>query len=289
MSLVIDDIQRLAAFHDRGSGGNPAGVALVEAMPDEPTMRRLAAEVGYSETAFAHPDDGAWRVRYFSPESEVPFCGHATIALGAALAEREGDAVFELRLNDARITVEGRAGPDGPNASLVSPPTSSESANPALVKSALALFGYADDQLAPSLPPLLARAGATHLILALRTREALASMAYDLGAGRELMNDAGLVTIALVHARTSDAFDVRNAFASGGIVEDPATGAAAAALAGALRDRGLRGAAPMRIVQGEDMGSRSVIVAEPLSGAGAPVRVSGAVRRLRPGVTGSPA
>ena len=97
MTLTVNDIQRLAAFHDRGAGGNPAGVAIVESMPDESTMRALAAEIGYSETAFASPEGDAWRVRYFSPESEVPFCGHATIALGAALAAREGDATFELR------------------------------------------------------------------------------------------------------------------------------------------------------------------------------------------------
>ena len=281
MSITVRDVRRLAAFHDAGTGGNPAGVALVERLPDEPTMRRLAAEVGYSETAFAHPEDGAWRVRYFSPESEVPFCGHATIALGAALAEREGDGTFALRLNDADITVDGRAGgPDGPGASLRSPPASSAPADPALVERALALFGYAPDDLDPALPPLVASAGATHLILALRTREALAAMVYDLDAGRTLMNGTGLVTVALVHARGPDAYDARNAFASGGVLEDPATGAAAAAFAGALRDRGLRGAAPMRIVQGEDMGARSVIVAEPSAETGAGVRVSGAVRRL---------
>ena len=274
-------VQRLAAFSDAGAGGNPAGVALVERMPDERAMRRLAAEIGYSETAFAHPHDGAWRVRYFSPESDVPFCGHATIALGAALAMHEGDATFELRLNEATITVDGRTGGDaGPSASLLSPRTSNASAEAALVDRALGLFGLARNDLDPALPPLVASAGATHLILALRTREALAAMAYDLDAGRDLMNVAGLVTIALVHARGPDDYDARNAFASGGVVEDPATGAAAAAFAGALRDRGLRGAAPMTIVQGEDMGSRSVIVAEPSAGPGEPVRVSGAVRPL---------
>ena len=280
-SLSRHDIQRLAAFHDDGAGGNPAGVAIVASLPDEPTMRRLAAEIGYSETAFACREDGAWRVRYFSPESEVPFCGHATIALGAALAAHDGGATFELRLNEATITVQGHSGADGSgSASLLSPPTSSEPAQSTLVTGALALFGYEHAWLDPSLPPLIARAGATHLVLALRSRETLAAMAYDLDAGRELMNRAGLVTIALVHARATRAFDVRNAFASGGVMEDPATGAAAAALAGALRDRGLRDVAPLRIVQGEDMGARSIIVAEPMHEIGAPVRVSGAVRRL---------
>ena len=105
-------------------------------------------------------------------------------------------------------------------------------------------------------------------------------MDHELAAGRTLMNGSGLVTIALAHARADGGFDARNAFASGGVVEDPATGAAAAALAGALRDRDLRPPGPLRIVQGEDMGSRSVLLAEASGGRGASVRVSGAVRAL---------
>lgn len=280
MTLGTKDILRLAAFQDGGIGGNPAGVALVKRMPDEKTMRRLAAEIGYSETAFAYPEGTAWRVRYFSPESEVPFCGHATIALGAALAMREGDSTFDLRLNEAAVSVTGRTGPNGASASLQSPATSSEAADDELLDRALALFGYDRAMLDPSLPPLVARAGATHLVFGLRTREALATMAYDLDAGRTLMHEAQLVTIALVHAHDADNYDVRNAFASGGVLEDSATGAAAAAFAGALRDRNLRGTAPMRIVQGEDMGARSVIIAEPDAETGGSVRVSGAVRTL---------
>ena len=99
---------RIAAFADNAEGGNPAGVLIGDELPSEAEMRRIAAEVGYSETAFAMPQGEAWRVRYFSPESEVPFCGHATIALGAALAQQYGDGVYPLILNEAEITVEGR-------------------------------------------------------------------------------------------------------------------------------------------------------------------------------------
>ena len=83
---------RLAAFTTDPSGGNPAGVWIGEALPADDEMQRIAAEVGYSETAFLAPDGsgatGRFRVRYFSPLAEVPFCGHATIASGVALAER---------------------------------------------------------------------------------------------------------------------------------------------------------------------------------------------------------
>ena len=118
-------VLRIAAFCDGDSGGNPAGVLIAGSQPEEQEMRRIAAEVGYSETAFAMPLGNAWRVRYFSPESEVPFCGHATIALGAALAMANGDGVFELQLNDARISVEGRAANNRLSAALQSPPTRS--------------------------------------------------------------------------------------------------------------------------------------------------------------------
>nr|GFB64110.1 phenazine biosynthesis protein, putative [Tanacetum cinerariifolium] len=101
------DILRLAAFSDADQGGNPAGVWIGEIFPDDAIMQQVAADVGYSETAFAVPQGDGFRVRYFSPEAEVPFCGHATIALGAALAGRFGEGLFKLFLNEAQISVEG--------------------------------------------------------------------------------------------------------------------------------------------------------------------------------------
>lgn len=277
----VDEVIRLAAFADGERGGNPAGVLVGDTLPSDERMRAIAAEVGYSETAFACPaGETEWRVRYFSPESEVPFCGHATIALGAALAAREGEGRFLLRLNRAVISVEGRHGEEGANASLQSPPTRSEPADPALLARVLALFGYVADDLDPSLPPRRASAGAEHLIVALRTRAALAAMDYDLDRGRALMREAGLVTVAFAHER-DDGFDVRNAFASGGVFEDPATGAAAAALAGMLRDLGRPAEGTLELVQGEDMGMRSRLYVEYGPEPGASVRVSGSVRTIQ--------
>ena len=100
-------IERLAAFSVGGSGGNRAGVALLDALPPAAAMQAVAAWIGYSETVFAAPEEDSWRVRYFAPKAEVDFCGHATIALGAALAIRGGGRDFRLRLNHAVITVEG--------------------------------------------------------------------------------------------------------------------------------------------------------------------------------------
>lgn len=275
-------IQRIAAFSDAGQGGNPAGIVLAEQFPEDIEMRRLAAEIGYSETAFAVPAGGEkdWRVRYFSPESEVPFCGHATIALGSALARHSGGGKYRLQLNDAAITVEANADGQHPTAALQSPPTRSRTPRPKLLEAALALFGYHSDQLDGALPPAEIHAGADHLVLALRNRSDLAAMHYDLNAGRALMRKYGLVTIMLVHPRSNTRFDVRNAFASGGVLEDPATGAAAAAFAGYLRDLDWPHENRIEITQGEDMGARSLITAEFGDEPGSSIRVSGTTRQI---------
>ena len=273
-------LRRIAAFSDGKIGGNPAGVWLGDELADSRTMQRIAAQIGYSETVFAAPMQKAWRVRYFSPESEVPFCGHATIALGAALALDEGDGVFALVLNDAHITVEGYNFKGRMSAILQSPHTRSEAAGPDLVAQALAMFGYAADDLDPLFPPAIAYAGAPHLLLSLKSREKLAAMAYDLAAGRDFMHKAGVVTVGLLHALTPRIFNARHAFASGGVYEDPATGAGAAALAGYLRDISWPHGGAIDIVQGEDMGARSLLHAEFTRMAGSSIRVSGAARLI---------
>lgn len=271
-------VLRIAAFSDGNTGGNPAGVWIGDTLPDAPQMQAIAAEVGFSETAFAAPDGGAWRVRYFSPAMEVPFCGHATIALGAALAHRHGDRSFELHLNDAVISVSGRRDGNTIAAALQSPPTRSAPLEPVLRDALLDLFDYATSDLDPKIPPANIHGGADHAILALTSREALARMAYDFDRGRALMDKAGLVTVALVTVETPRLFHVRNGFAAGGVVEDPATGAAAAAFAGYLRDIGWPHGGAIDIVQGEDMGARSLIRAEIGATKGSSIRVSGTAR-----------
>jgi len=102
-------ILRYTAFTDTPDGGNPAGVWLGETLPEPETMRAIAREVGYSETAFAVPTDGNSRtVRYYSPEAEVAFCGHATIALGVVLGESEGPGVYRLLTAVGEVPVEVR-------------------------------------------------------------------------------------------------------------------------------------------------------------------------------------
>lgn len=274
------NIVNIAAFSDGRIGGNPAGVAVLDAWPSSENMQSIAADVGFSETVFAVPQgaEKSWRVRYFSPESEVAFCGHATIALGAELARVYGDGGHQLVLNDANIRVEGKSDNGQYSAALQSPPTHHELLAENEINQTLKLFGYDRQQLSERISPARIHGGADHYVITLKSRSDLGSMAYDLDQGRIFMRERDLVTIMLVVAESDEVFHVRNAFASGGVLEDPATGAAAAAFAGYLRDTGWPKRNKLEIIQGEDMGSRSIIFAEPDAEIGGSIRVSGATR-----------
>ena len=275
-------INRIAAFSDSQIGGNPAGVVLSEQMPSTETMQRIAGEVGYSETAFAQMQSNKeyWRVRYFSPESEVPFCGHATIALGAMLGKRYGAAEYQLQLNDAEISVSVNSNLDHYSASLKSPNTRHELLSDTQIKETLELFNYNQDQLSNNIPAARIHGGADHYVLSLKSRADLAAMQYSLSEGKQFMRERDIVTIMWVYAQTNERYHVRNAFASGGVMEDPATGAAAAAFTGYLFDAKLANTEKITLIQGEDMGSRSIITTKHSQQTGGSVEVSGQARFL---------
>ena len=157
-----------------------------------------------------------------------------------------------------------------------------EAAPTALVAEALALFGYTSDDVDPRIPPALTNAGASHLVIGLRERATLAAMSYDQADGQLLMQKAGLITVNLVYAQSERMFHARNPFAAGGVYEDPATGAAAAAFAGYLRDLGWPHGSEFSITQGADMGVPSAIQVRLDNIKGASVEVSGAVRVIAP-------
>src|SRR5947208_906321 len=115
------DVLRYAAFTTDPAGGNPAGVVLDAAGLDEAAMQAIAAEVGYSETAFVVPaGEGAYDVRYFAPAAEVPFCGHATIATAVALAERGAHGALRFRTKSGEVGVSTQVLDGGVSATLIS-------------------------------------------------------------------------------------------------------------------------------------------------------------------------
>lgn len=269
------EILRYAAFTDDPLRGNPAGVVLDASGLSDAEMQRIAADVGYSETAFVVPGDGALPTRYFSPAAEVDFCGHATIALAVARAEREGVGPIALDTPAGRIDVEVVAGADGPVATLRSVPTRTRPATDEEMDGILATLGWSRSDLATDLPSHVAFGGVFHPVLPVATRARLADLDYDFDALRSLMTDAGWTTVQLFWVEDAGTIHARDPFPVGGVVEDPATGAAAAALGGYLRDVGVvTEPTRIRIVQGEDMGRRSELLVD-IDPADPTIRVSG--------------
>lgn len=81
-------IFQLDAFTTRRFAGNPAAVMLLDAFLEDDVLQAVAAENNLAETAFLVPDGGDYRLRWFTPITEVPLCGHATLASAAVVMER---------------------------------------------------------------------------------------------------------------------------------------------------------------------------------------------------------
>jgi PhzF family phenazine biosynthesis protein len=277
------DVLRYAAFSGDPAGGNPAGVVLDASGATTAELQRTALEVGYSESAFLVGGSGTHRdVRYFSPLAEVPFCGHATIATAVAHADRNGPGDLHLATKVGQVDVTTRVAEDGVvTATLTSvAPRTEQLADGDLERLLTALRWPADD-LDPALPPLVAYAGAFHPIIAAGSRERLADLDYDFEVLGALMAERDWITVDLVWREAADVFHARNPFPPGGVVEDPATGAAAAAFGGYLRDLGLvTPPAEVTVHQGHDMGRPSLLTVTIPTAAGRGISVTGTAVRL---------
>lgn len=260
------DVLRYAAFTTDPAGGNPAGVVLDAADWPEERMLKTAAEVGYSETAFvtaAAPDSRSFSVRYFSPLAEVAFCGHATVALSAALAERHGPGPLRLDTPAGVIVVDTGRSDGVAAATLTSVPTRSRPATETEIAGALAALRWTEADLDPGFPVRVASGGCDHLMLPAASRARLAALDYDFGTLAEVMTAAGWTTVHLFWREAADQWQARDPFPVGGVTEDPATGAAAAAFGGYLRDIGLiDGPARFTIHQGVDLGRPSELIVD---------------------------
>jgi PhzF family phenazine biosynthesis protein len=249
------EVLRYAAFTDDPAGGNPAGVVLdADGMSDD-EMLAVAAEVGFSETAFVSSNGGEreFELRYFSPEKEIDFCGHATIAAAVAMGA-DGELVFHTRAGEVRIDAGGG------KATLTSVEPSTSPLEPADLVELLAILSWSPQDLDPALPPRVAYAGVYHPVIAAVSRTRLHGLDYAFARLQRLMLDRDWTTVQLIHRESDALFHARDPFPPGGVVEDPATGAAAAAFGGYLRELGLIAPpADFTIVQGEDMGRRSVL------------------------------
>ena len=81
-------IFQLDAFTTRRFAGNPAAVMPMNSFLGDAMLQAIAAENNLAETAFLVPEGGDYRLRWFTPATEVPLCGHATLASAAVVMER---------------------------------------------------------------------------------------------------------------------------------------------------------------------------------------------------------
>jgi PhzF family phenazine biosynthesis protein len=294
-SPQVNDVRQATVLHYRAFsknnvGGNEAGVVLDASVlsADSTAMKSIAAEVGYSETVFVTdgpPVHGRhdYSLRYFSPSGEVPFCGHATIAGSVAITEALGDKNNAYRFHTAAGTINVETGSDLDGLSWSSITTVApqhRAVDETALKNVLKLLNWTEGDLDPVVPPAEIYAGSWHLCLAVNSREVLAGMRFDLASLSDLAAAHGWITLHLVFRSGTDIHHVRAPFPAGGIEEDPATGAAAAAYGAYLRTLGLiHPPSHFTIVQGEDMGKPCHIhVTVPPQG---PVTISGEAVRFQ--------
>ena len=275
------EILRYAAFSDEPGGGNPAGIVLDAGDLDDATMQRIAAEVGFSETAFLTPTGpGTARVRYFAPIAEVAFCGHATIATAVALAERAGTGRLTLDSAAGVIEVGTVAGAGGIVATLVSVPPRVSEIPDDVAGALLGALRLTSAELDGALPIRVSYSGNHHPIVGVPL-PVLDRLDHDQRALAALMAEQGWGATVAVVAGTgvgSDGnaeFEARNPFPPGGVREDPATGSAAAALGGYLRAlRLVDPPARITVRQGRHIGRPGVLTVDIPAGAGG-IAVSG--------------
>ncbi|NYF16678.1 PhzF family phenazine biosynthesis protein [Microbacterium sp. AK009] len=274
-------VQRWAAFSSDPAGGNPAGVVLdADGMSDD-EMLRVAAEVGYSETAFVTRDDqGALSIRYFSPLAEVPFCGHATVATAAALAELRGAGAYSFTAPVGRIEITVNDDDADRVVRFTSVVPFVEDLPADTRTRILEVLHLEDADLDPAHAAALPFAGNRHPLLVVRSSATLDRMTFDPAAARALMDAEGWpATIIVAWPETADRWHVRNVFPVGEISEDPATGAGAAALGGYLREtRAVTPPQRIRIFQGTHVGRPSELTVDIPAAGG--IVVSGSAVRL---------
>jgi len=260
------EILRYTAFAAEPGGGNPAGLVLDAAGLSDDQMLAIARQVGYPETAFVVGSTATGpRVRYFSPSAEVPFCGHATVALAVALAEREGTGRRVFTTLAGEVALDAIVGADGAvQVAMTSVEPATRDLDPALLARLFDLLGLEAADIAPGFPVLESFAGNWHPVLVLHDRELFHQFRFAPWPLTELKREAGWAgTVTVLHRTGDREYEARNLFPAGRITEDPATGSAAASTGAYLRHIGA--AQPgdrITIRQGRHVGRPSLLLVD---------------------------
>ncbi len=266
------------AFTNKPFGGNTAGVVRIEPQNDFPadeTMRLIAAEFRYSETAFIKAEtDGCFTTHYFTPTGEVPLCGHATIATFGVLF-KEGN------LHEGQICLNHTLA--GDLKVIAGQDIMMQMAEPKLI----ATLSYADQSRLLSimgisektcLPTQIVSTGLPDIMLPVANGKALHDLHPDMKSLSEISEELQVVGVH-AFALNSDGFTahVRNFAPRYGIDEEAATGTSNAALTYYLfHNNIIEAPTQCKFLQGEAM-QRPSIIATTLSfnGLQCDIRVGG--------------
>jgi trans-2,3-dihydro-3-hydroxyanthranilate isomerase len=280
-------------FTDRIFGGNQLAVFPRAQGLSASQMQQIAREFNLSETAFVLPPENPKHFRHlriFTPKTELPFAGHPTIgtahvlaAIGdIALSREVTSVVFEEGVGPVRVSVRASGG--RPVAAQLTaaqlPHFGPEPPPPAELAAVLSL--EPTEIAGQAWPPQAASCGVPFLFVVLSSREALGRARLEVRAWKDLLSEfwaPHLYCFALDPELEGSHIRARMFAPAMGIEEDPATGAAAAALAGYLgiRDTTRRGTLRWVVEQGFEMGRPSIleVEADKRSGQIVAVRVGG--------------
>lgn len=271
-------VERVSAFAYKNIGGNPAGVLILDEMLSEKQMFEIAKDVNYSETAFLLKQGDFFRIRYFSPETEIAFCGHATIASGFILGQKFGLGIYDLVLNNDKIQIEVSENNNKIFTSINSVKTYTYDIEEDYINNIIDAFSFSKNDLNEKYPIKVSFSGINNLILFVKSKKILQEMKYDFEKVKELMINKNIVTINILWEENENLFHSRNAFAYGGVYEDPATGSAAISLGEYLRNTEIKNSGKIEILQGFDMGMPSKLYVEYSFIPNSSIKVSGTCR-----------
>ena len=253
------------AFSERALAGNSAAVVLDARDLPTAELQRIAGELKHAETAFPLParePQAAFHLRWFTPFTEVRFCGHATLATLHVLA-LEAQRVRVPPQGTARLAFTCKAGllraelsREGGKLRAVfeTPPT--RFASQPVDAATLAALNLVPEMLDPRIPPQRALSAEGNLYVCLRTREALARARPDPATLPSVAQSLGVIGFVPFVLAPREGIDValRAFFADYGVSEDPVTGSASGHLA-LLLQQSIPGALPRKLVftQGDEM------------------------------------
>lgn len=276
------------AFTDRPFCGNPAGVVLGADALSSAQMQAIARELNNGDTAFLLEPDGEdhdLRVRFFTPQLEAAFVGHATLAAHAVLAATGSAERPRQKQRTGLVTVTREGSGEAARYGFAQPPPRLQGPlAPPLLEATLAALGLAATELDLRLPPWVAGEASTRALLALRDPARLASLQPELAALAACSAAGappGFFLYAVQGSGDSLATEARMYCPALGIPEDPVSGNAHAMLAHWLCAQGLLDTHARRAVftsrQGQHMGRPGHVQVEVAFAGRAPrsVRISG--------------